>query len=153
MLGTNLTSSSTKRFTTANVQNFAKFSLLPSVGLHSVFRLDSTLFILQVEQHKLDSCSMGCLSKTLQGRCYIYLDFLFSKYLEQFSKNFNSRTESGKDIQFAPKCSEYNVAFVVKKLKALVVWFVKYDKFKKCQKDLKILKIFVHNFLKSSFKY
>ena len=42
---------------------------------YRVFRLDNTLSIPQIEQHKLDSCSMGYLSKTLQGSCYRYLNF------------------------------------------------------------------------------
>ena len=49
---------------------------------YRVFCLDSTSFILQAEQHKMDSCSMVCLSKILQGLCCRHLKFLFSKNLE-----------------------------------------------------------------------
>ena len=39
----------------------------------------STPFILQIEQRKLNSCSMGCLSETLQGLRYTHLNFYLQK--------------------------------------------------------------------------
>ena len=43
--------------------------------IYRVFHLDSTPFISQVEQHKLDSSSMVCLHKTLRGLCYRHFNF------------------------------------------------------------------------------
>ena len=87
--------------------------------MYSVFRLDSNPFIPQVEQHKLDLCSMDGLFKTLQGLCYRHLNFSFSKNLQQFSENSNSKTKNGRNVQFAPKSSKYNVVFLVKKIRAI----------------------------------
>ena len=56
-----------------------------------VFCLNSTPFIPQVEQHKLDPCSMGWLSKTLQRLCYRHFNFLFSK-------NSYLRSINGEDV-------------------------------------------------------
>ena len=56
--------------------------------IYRVFCLDSTPFT-PPEQHKLNSCSLSCLSKTLQGLCCRYLNFVISKNLERFLKNFN----------------------------------------------------------------
>ena len=86
--------------------------------LYRVFRLDSTPFIPLVEQHKLDSCSMCCLSKTLQGLCCGYLNFLFSKSLEQFFKNSSLRAKNDRNVQLTPKCGKCNVVFLVKKIGA-----------------------------------
>ena len=90
--------------------------------LYRVFHLDSTPFILQVEQHKLYSCSIYYLSEKLQGLWYRHLDFLFSKYS-------NSRTKNGRNVYFSSKWEKLMVAFLVKKFETWVVWFVKYEKF------------------------
>ena len=92
--------------------------------IYRVFRLDSTAFISQVKQHKLDSCSMSCLSKILQKLCYRhYLNYLFSK-------NSNLGTKNSIDIYFTPKNSKCNVVISgKKKLGIQVGWFVKYDEF------------------------
>ena len=66
--------------------------------VYRVFRLNSTPFILHVEQQKLDSCSMGCLSKTLQELHCRHLNFSFSKNLEWFLKNSNLRTKNSRDV-------------------------------------------------------
>ena len=82
-----------------------------SCALCRVFCLNGTCLISHVEQHKLYSCSVCRLTKTLQGLCQKDLNFLFSK-------NSNSRTKNGRDVQFSPKCSKFSVAFLVKRLGA-----------------------------------
>ena len=81
---------------------------------YRVFRLDSTPFIPLAKQLKLHSCSMGSLSRALQGPCYRYSNFLFSKKFKQFFENSNSRTENGRNVQFMPKCAKYNVVLLKK---------------------------------------
>ena len=51
------------------------------IRIYRVFCLDSTSSIPQVDQHMLDSCSIGCLSKTLQGLCYVAFEFFIFKKL------------------------------------------------------------------------
>ena len=65
---------------------------------YTVFRLDNIPFITQVEQRKLDSCSMGCLFEILQGQCYRHVNLLFSENLEQFSKNSNLKPKNSKGV-------------------------------------------------------
>ena len=72
-----------------------EFSTLLVGNLYIVFCLDSTSFIPQVQQYKLDSCSMGCKSKTFQ-ECA--LNFLFSKNFELFSKKSNLSTKNSRDV-------------------------------------------------------
>ena len=47
-----------------------EFRIQALIYVYRVFHLYSTSFIPQVEQHKLNSCIVGCLSKTLQRLCY-----------------------------------------------------------------------------------
>ena len=65
-------------------------------NVYRVFHLNSTTFTPQVEQHKLHSRSMGCLSKTLLRLCCTHSSFLFFFNLVQFLKNSNSRTKNCK---------------------------------------------------------
>ena len=58
------------------------------ITIYRVFRLDSPFFVLQVQQHKLDSCSMGCLFKTLQRLCYKHLNFFIFKKFKAIFKKF-----------------------------------------------------------------
>ena len=97
--------------------------------IYRVFCLVSTPFIPQVEQYKLNSCSIGCLSKTLQGLSYRHLNFSFFLNFKSFSKNSNSGTEKRRVVQFTPKFSRYDVVFLVRKLGAQLMWFEKYDEF------------------------
>ena len=46
--------------------------------MYRVFPLNSTPFKLKVEQHKLDSCDIGCLPKTLQDLCFYFYELLTS---------------------------------------------------------------------------
>ena len=101
----------------------------PRSRKYRVFHLNNTSFIPLVEQHKLDSFSTAGQSKILQGLGYRRSNFSFSKNLQSFSKNSNSRTKNDIDVQFSPKYGKFNAAFLVRKLGAQVVWFVKYKKF------------------------
>ena len=99
------------------------------LGIQGV-RSECITFITQVEQPKLNSCSMSYLSKTSQVLCHRHFNFSFSKDMQQFSKRSNSRTKNSGDIKFSPKCGKYNVVFLVKKkIEAYMVRFVKYDEF------------------------
>ena len=71
-------------------------------NMYSVFPLDDTSFISQVEQHTLNSCNTGCLSKTLQRLCCENLKFLFSK-------NCKLKTKKDTDVLFTPTCGQYNI--------------------------------------------
>ena len=67
-------------------------------GLCRVFHLNSTSFIPPVEQQKLDSCSMGGLSRISRQLWYRHLNFIFSKNLEQFSKKSDLKTKNGRGV-------------------------------------------------------
>ena len=56
--------------------------------IYKMFRLNSTSFIPQVEQHKVDSCSMGCLSKTWKGTLLQAFKFFIFKNFEVIFKKF-----------------------------------------------------------------
>ena len=103
----------------------SSFTRCPATGClnlkfaYRVFHLDSTPFILQVEQHELYSCSIDCLSKKLQGPCNRLSNFIFSKNVRWFTKKSNLRTKNGRDVSFSQKCDKFNVAFLVKEIRGI----------------------------------
>ena len=103
------------------LENFENIEMHTLKYLYRVFRLDGTSLIPQVQQHKLNTCSIVCLSKTLRELCYKYLNLPFSKNLHQFSKHCNSRTKNYRDVWFTPKCVKYNAVFLVNKIRGMAV--------------------------------
>ena len=81
-----------------SVQTYKKIKIMASKIQARTIQCVPFQSIPQVQQHKLDSCSMGCLSKTLQGLSCKHLDYSFSENLVQFSKNSMLRTKNDRDV-------------------------------------------------------
>ena len=108
---------SKKKYSYCDIYPCAKrFALTSFLLIYRIFHLDCTSFIPQVKQHKLNSCCIGCLFKTLLVLRCMHLNFLFSKNLERFSKNSSLGTKSDRDIQFTPNWGKYEVVFAIKKI-------------------------------------